>query len=111
MFSVELNEGGTFQAIVYYTCRESDVGATLRLTELGGDSTEAKVTRAFDPPFYDNSKERIKNSHYIVKDFIPLELGILELKRGVQLLQLSAPEIPGEEAIDVHSIELVRSGG
>ncbi len=110
MFSVELNEGGTFHAIVYYTCRESDVGATLRLTELGGDSTEAKVTRAFDPPFYDNSKERTKNSHYIVKDFIPLELGILELKRGVQLLQLSAPEIPGEEAIDVHSIELIRSG-
>jgi hypothetical protein len=111
MFSVELDEGGTFHAFVYYTCRESDVGATLRLTELGGDSTEAKVTRAFDPPFYDNSKERMKNSHYIVKDFIPLKLGTLELKRGLQLLQLSAPEITGEEAIDVHSIELVRSGG
>ena len=109
MFPVEIGEGGTFQALVYYTCRGGDIGATIRLTEISGDSTEAKVTQAFDPPFYDNSKERMENSHYIVKDFIPLELGSLDLRAGQQVLQLSAPEIVGEEAIDVHSIELIRT--
>ena len=51
----------------------------------------------------------MENSHYIVKDFIPLELGSLDLRAGQRVLQLSAPEIVGEEAIDVHSIELIRT--
>ncbi len=100
---------GNYEAVVYYTCKADDVGGTIRLTQDGGDSTEAKVKKAFDPPFYDNSKERMENSHYIVKDFKPLPLGTLTLTKGRNLLRLSAPNITGEEAIDVHSIELIRN--
>ncbi|MEM9281953.1 MAG: arylsulfatase [Verrucomicrobiota bacterium] len=106
-FSVDVAADGAFDAIVYYTCREGDLGATIRLSEEGGDHTEAKVVEAFDPPFYDNSKERMENSHYIVKDFTPLRLGSLTLRKGHQTLRLTAPEIVGDEAIDVHSVELV----
>ncbi len=107
-WDVDITQSGDYEATVNYTCREGDVGATLRLTQDEGDSTEAKVTTAFDPPFYDNSKERMENSHYIVKDFTPLPLGTLSLTQGRQTIRLSAPAIPGEESIDVHSIELVR---
>ena len=61
----------------------------------------------FDPPFYDNSKDRIANSGYRVKEFKPLDLGTRMLRKGRQHLRLSSPEIVGEEAIDVHSVELV----
>lgn len=107
-FDVEVSETGPFEAILYYTCRTGDVGASIRLSEDGGDGTEATVTEAFDPPFYDNSKERMENSHYIVKDFKPLALGELKLRKGRQTLRLSAPKIVGDEAVDVHSIELIR---
>jgi|ETNmetMinimDraft_25_1059894.scaffolds.fasta_scaffold08318_2 arylsulfatase A-like enzyme len=109
-FDIEVAQGGEYEAIVFYTCRVGDVGATIRLSQEDGSGTEAKVSESFDPPFYDNSKERMENSHYIVKDFKPLELGQLTLEAGHQTLRLTAPEIIGEEAIDVHSIELIRSG-
>ena len=80
----------------------------IRLTRVGGDSVEAKVTEVFDPPLYDKSKERVAKSHYFVKDFKPLKLGELKLAEGVGELRLIAPQIPGERAIDVHSIELNR---
>lgn len=107
-FDVEVAEEGNFDATVYYTCRPDDLGATIRLSADEGDGTEAKVTVAFDPPRYDNSKERMENSHYIVKDFKPLALGPLSLRKGHQTLRLTAPEIVGEEAIDVHSVVLIK---
>jgi len=71
-------------------------------------SIEAKVREAFNPALYNKSKERVENSHYFVKDFNPLKLGSLRLKKGRGLLRLTAPKIVGKQAIDVHSIELVK---
>ncbi len=108
-WKITVGTAGEFEAIVHYTCRASDVGATIRLGVDGGEFTEATVTEAFDPPLYDKSKERVANSHYFVKDFKPLSLGILRLGEGGALLRLTAPRITGTEAIDVHSLELVRA--
>ncbi len=108
-WNVQVGTAGDYEAIVHYTCRESDVGATIRLGVEGGKFTERTVTEAFDPPLYDKSKERVAKSHYFVKDFKPLSLGTLNLDKGRALLRLTAPNITGEEAIDVHSIELNRT--
>ena len=87
-----------------------DVGATIRLAMTGNAaSIEAKVREGFNPALYNKSKERVENSHYFVKDFNPLKLGSLRLKKGRGLLRLTAPKIVGKQAIDVHSIELVKS--
>lgn len=107
-WDAEVVQAGDYEAIVHYTCRAGDVGATIRLAQEGGDGTETKVIESFDPPLYDKSKERMETSHYFVKDFKPLSLGRLTLKEGRHLLRLTAPSFPGEEAIDVHSIELIR---
>ena len=74
----------------------------------GADKTDAKVRKAFDPPLYDKSKERVEKSHYFVKDFKPLKLGSIRLNKGRGFLRLTAPRITGKQAIDVHSIELTR---
>ena len=82
---------------------------TIRLAMTGNDaSIEAKVREAFNPALYNKSKERVEKSHYFVKDFNPLKLGSLRLKKGRGLLRLTAPKIVGKQAIDVHSIELVK---
>jgi arylsulfatase A-like enzyme len=107
-WSIEVGTPAQFEAIVYYTCKASDIGATIRLRVDESESTEATVTKAFDPPLYDKSKERVAQSHYFVKDFKPLSLGNITLARGRATLRLTAPKISGKEAIDVHSIELNR---
>ncbi|MEM6980224.1 MAG: N-acetylgalactosamine 6-sulfate sulfatase, partial [Planctomycetota bacterium] len=106
-WEITVAEAGEFDAIVYQTCRQSDVGVTIRIATDRGASTEQNVMRAFDPPLYDKSKERVANSHYFVKDFEPLSLGTLPLPKGRSTLRLSSPNIPGQEAIDVHSVELI----
>ena len=107
-WNVEIEKAAKYEATVYYTCAKENVGATIQLAMDGGDKTDAKVRKAFDPPLYDKSKERVEKSHYFVKDFKPLKLGSLRLNKGRGLLRLTAPKLTGKQAIDVHSIELVR---
>ncbi|MFT5469906.1 MAG: arylsulfatase A-like enzyme [Verrucomicrobiales bacterium] len=107
-WEVEVGESGNYAAVVYYTCAETDVGVTIRLSIDNGDRVESKTGEAFDPPLYDKAKERVEKSHYFVKDFKPHALGQIELKKGRGVLSLTAPKIVGERAIDVHSIELIR---
>ena len=107
-WDIIVDHPGEYQATVFYTCAEGNQGCTVVASVEQADSTEAKVTRVYDPPIYDKSKERVADSHYFVKDFVALELGDLHLESGEQTLRLSVSEITGKQAIDVHSIELVR---
>ena len=98
--------------VLHYTCREVDVGATIavNLDEAGQiPGLTYRITKPFDPPLYDKSKERVKKSHYQMKDFARLSLGKMKFPEGKAILRLSALEIPGDEVIDVHSIELIRA--
>jgi len=105
-WDIDIGKTGQYEAIVYYTCAAGDEGSTLRLSMENGDSTRAKVAEVFDPPLYDKSKERVAKSHYFVKDFKPLSLGMLQLKKGRGTLKLDAVDIQGDRVIDVHSLDL-----
>ncbi len=108
-WSIDVGDAGDYRAIVYYTCAEGDVGTTIRIGVDESDAgTKAKVTESFDPPLYDKLKERVEESHYFVKDFKPLSLGTIRLEKGRATLRLNALEIVGKEAINVHSLELLR---
>ncbi len=105
-WDIDVGESGDYEAIVYYTCAAGDEGATIQLGIDGGDSVRARVSNVFDPPLYDKSKERVAKSHYFVKDFKPLRLGTLRLKKSSCTLRLRALEVKGKRVIDVHSLEL-----
>lgn len=110
-WDIEVGQTGMYDATVFYTCAKGDVGAHMYLStdDENRDSTEQLVTKAFDPPLYDKSKERVAESHYFVKDFKPLKMsGPMKLEKGRTTLRLQALKITGQQAIDVHSIELVR---
>lgn len=105
-WDIDVGASGDYEAIIYYTCAAGNAGVTLKLSMEHAGSTQARVTEVFDPPLYDKSLERMAESHYFVKDFKPLALGNISLKKGRGLLRLSAPKIPGQQAVDIHSIEL-----
>ena len=107
-WDIDVGVTGDYEVIVYYTCAEGDEGTTLRLSMRGGDSVQAPVVQPFDPPLYDKSKERMPTSHYFVKDFKPLHLGVLQLNKGHGQLRLDSLDIKGKQVIDVHSLVLNR---
>lgn len=104
----DVAESGDYEVTVFYTCQAGNEGCEIRLSSGRSSTNGTTVTQAFDPPFYDKSIERMPESHYWVKEFMPLSLGSLHLQAGVQTLKLEASNIPGKAAIDVHSIRLVR---
>ncbi len=107
-WDIDVGASGNYEAIIYYTCAAGDEGVTVQLSIDDTASTQAKVVEIFDPPLYDKSKERVSESHYFVKDFKPLALGTLNLKKGRGNLRLSSLDLKGARAIDVHSVELNR---
>ncbi len=106
--TVDVVTAGVYKATLFYTCAAGDQGATVIVSADDGDQAKATVTEVFDPPLYDKSKERVKNSHYFVKDFLPLEVGTLKLRKGHATLRLKSDKIAGKQVVDVHSIQLDR---
>ena len=106
-WDIEVGTEGNYRATVFYTCPERNVGCTIQL-RCGDAVVETTISEAFDPPLWDKSKERVAESHYHVKDFRPLNLGVLSLKAGREILVLKAPKLIADRGIDVYSIVLDR---
>ncbi|TWU38371.1 arylsulfatase [Novipirellula artificiosorum] len=103
---IDVGQQGDYEAIVYYTCAAGNEGARITLS-VAEVSVSQIVHEVFDPPLYDKSKERVENSHYFVKDFKPLPLGVFHLNKGSCELRLGAETMTGSGLIDVHSIDLI----
>ena len=99
---------GDYRAQVYYTCAEGDLGTVLEL-RCGESAITQKVTVANDPPLVGAESDRApRRSESFMKDFVPLDLGVIHLKKGKSPLVLSALEIPGNQSIEMRLIMLNR---
>ena len=77
-----------------------------------GDQQLIRTIRvAHEPPAVGADNDRFPRSESYVKDFRPMDFGILELPRGRQELTLQAIEIPGEEAIEFRMLVFRRVTG
>ena len=105
-WDVEVANAGDYEAVVYYTCADQDIGSTIELS-LGQSRVRAKVTQAHDPPLVGAEFDRYdRGSESFVKDFRPLGLGTVRLERGRGRLTLRALEVPGGQVMDVRSVRL-----
>ena len=104
-WDVEVATAGDYEAVLYYTCREEDVGATIEL-DFRDAAVRGTVAEAHDPPFVGAAEDRVPRIESYVKDFRPLPLGVMRLEAGRDTLSLRALEIPGERVVDVRYIRL-----
>ncbi len=105
-WDVEVATTGTYEAVVYYTCPEEDVGSTFELS-FGESRIWKKLTEAHDPPLRGAEHDRAsRGSESYVKDFKPLPLGRFRLEQGRGPLTLRALEIPGKQVMDVRYVVL-----
>ncbi len=107
-WDVEVLEEGEFKVTLYYTCPEGDEGSLFHLS-LGENTIEGKIQTSFDPPLtgMENDRTELRGESY-VKDFKPLNLGIMHLEKGAGQLTLRALEKPGQTVMDVRLLMFER---
>jgi len=99
-WNVEVLADGEFEVLLYYTVKEGDLGSEIELS-LGESSLKNSITKAHDPPLVGAERDRDPRIESYTKDFIPMDLGKIKLKKGRGNLVLKALKIPGEEVMDV----------
>jgi arylsulfatase A-like enzyme len=105
-WDIEITSNGRYDVEILYACAPADVGATIKLS-VGSAHVSSKVTEAHDPPALGAEHDRVpRTGESYVKDFKPLSMGVIDLKRGRETLMLQATEILGKQAIEVRSVTL-----
>ncbi len=105
---IEVLEAGRYAAELHYACDLSDVGAELQLT-LAKSSLLAKVMEPHSPPARGNEHDRVpRQTESLVKDFKPLQLGVIQLDKGPGELTLKATKLTGKHGPEVRLLLLRR---
>ena len=105
-WDVDVKEASAYEAVLYYTCPEADIGSTLQLAT-GTDQATATVEQGFDPE-YIPSPDRIPRKEVYEKEWAPLPLGTVRLAPGQQRLVLRAIDIPHQQALELKNITLTK---
>jgi len=108
-WDIEVASSGKYEAVIYYTCAEQDVGSTIELC-FNRSRMQGKVSEPHDPPLIGAEFDRVPRAgESYVKDFRPLRLGVLGLENGRGELTLRAIDVAGEHVMDVRAVALTLS--
>jgi len=103
---VDVHTAGRYEVSIDYTCKLSDVGATIAIV-LGNVNLVAKVASGWDPPLNTNQDTLPRpEAESQMKDFRTLALGEINLPVGQGPLTLHAIDVPGQSVMDVRRITL-----
>ena len=107
-WDVDVAADGDFQVELYYTCPKADVGSAFELT-LGESVLKSKINEAFDPPLRGMGDDRVKREESYVKDWKPINIGVIHARKGPARLTLKALEIPGHSVMDFRLLMFKRA--
>lgn len=107
IWNVEVLAEGYFEAEIYYTCSPENVGSVFQLS-FNNQQVTSKITQAHNPPLRGMEHDRVPRIESYVKDFKPLKIGKIYLKKGVGELTLKALEVKGAEVMDFRLLMLKR---
>ncbi len=106
-WDVEVLKDGKYRVELYYTSPEDGLGSTVQLS-FGDSSIMSTIRKAHDPPLRGMEHDRVERIESYVKDFIPMELGVIDLEVGEGLLTLKAPQVPGSTVMDFRLLQFTR---
>jgi len=99
-WDIDVATAGKYEAVIYYAVSAADVGSTLELS-FEGNKLQGQVTQVNDAPLHGMEHDRApREQESLVRDWKPMTLGEIELKKGRGLLTLRAPQIPGKSVMD-----------
>jgi len=106
-WDAEVAEDGKFEVVIYYTCAMDAVGSEIELS-FSESSISKNITEFHDPKDYGKENDRSPRIESYVKDFIPLKIGVIDLKKGKGTLVLKGLKMTGKELIDFRLLMLKR---
>jgi len=98
-WKAEVGVSGRYEVELWYACEKDDVGSEIEL-KFNQSIVRTKITRANPAPPRGAEHDRSPRSESYVKDFKPIKMGVLDLKKGRGELTLRATSIPGREAME-----------
>ncbi len=98
-FEAEVLTEGRYEVDIYYTTTSEDVGGTFELSFMG-EKINGKITVVHDPPLLGKENDRVARTESYVKEFKPLTLGQIYLKKGKGTFVLKPTHIPGKQLMD-----------
>ncbi|WP_373517115.1 arylsulfatase [Pricia sp.] len=99
-WDVEVLADGHFDVKLYYTATKENLGSIVELS-LGKSKIAKKITKANNPPLKGMENDRAPRIESYVKDFKPMDLGTMVLKKGKGTLTLKTLEVAGREVAEV----------
>jgi hypothetical protein len=103
-WDVEVATAGSYEVIIQHTA--ADAGATVELSHNASRLT-GKVPAVWNPPLYTNQDTIARPpAESTMKEFRPLNLGVIRLEKGRGQLTLRATDIPGASVMDVRQVTL-----
>lgn len=109
-WDTEVLQPGRYQVAVLYACPAADLGSEVEFSLLG-KTLRATVAVPNDPPLLGAENDRVKrNGESYVKDFQPMDFGVIDLPAGRGRLTLRATQIPGRQVMEVRELHLRRLG-
>lgn len=106
-FEAEVLTEGKYEVDIYYTTTSENVGGTFELS-FAGKTVNGKISEAHDPPLLGKENDRSERTESYVKEFKPLSIGQIYLKKGKGTFALKATNIPGKQLMDFRVMMLRR---
>lgn len=106
-WDVRVAASGEYAVTLYYACPEKDVGSTIEL-RMGESVLRSTITQPHDPPIIGAAEDKVLRQESYEKDFKPMKLGTIHLDQGDGVIRLTAPEIPGDQALEFRLLLLRR---
>ena len=108
-WEAEVAADGTFDVELYYACPKADIGSEIELS-FGDARLTAKISEPHDPPVLGAEHDRVTRQESYVKNFRPMKLGTIDLKKGAGTLTLKALNMPGSQVMEFRLLMLTRRG-
>jgi len=98
-WQAEVPQEGNFEVTVYYNCEEDAVGSVFEVS-FEDSKIQGTIKEAFNSEEYGAAEDRVVRIESYVKDFKPLNIGVMHLKKGRGKLTLKAVNKTGEKMMD-----------
>ncbi len=103
---LDVHTSGRYEVSIDYTCPETAAGSLVELSFRDKRIT-GRVRPGWNPPLFTNQDTLPRPpAESQMKEFRPLQLGVIILEKGQAPLTLRALEIPGESVMDVRRLTL-----
>ncbi|TWT76307.1 Arylsulfatase [Planctomycetes bacterium CA13] len=104
-FVAEVATTGKYKVVLYYAAKQAGADCTLRFNDA---SLRFQIAEAHDVPERGAENDRHPRAESYVKDFRPVGIGEIDLRKGKGELTLRATAIPGAEAMEFRMLTLER---